>query len=356
MILATDLQMVIDRLLAIYEVDLSPQIMRSAVDYAKRQAMSVYDEADDTGGKTPLMLRTQGYIEGYCHVYDSYVNRELCDITENDAIDDVMYVLSNDYGESLPTWVFASCADFIAGIAAKSSADAPKGEVSRVLSHCGHGYIEGADDALADMLMHRHIRAMSELYPIEAGDIAYEIVVEETEMELADDKAAELLQECAVGGLCDMMNKLVVPKSGNSLITTDDPLLCAMLYILGFMNGMFDIGEEEAQDKDEIDAFGEQSLRSGEGDVRYWCRYKGYGSDIVEKSLSRMQRKVLLEDKENEEGDVLEENDGTMAALFAIGVADGAAIMSDDDKKNTSLDQGLLAELDEVLTNAEEGL
>lgn len=327
----SDVQMVLNRIVEIYE-GISPQILRSAIEYAKFQSTtSTLDTDDGTGGKTPLLLRTQGYIEGYCHIFDEYYNPDAIDIATNEFTEDVMSGIQADYGEEAPTSIISACADFAAVIAANRHPDSSYAEVSEVVRLSSIGYMDGALDADTDIQYGKFIRHMNKGYSLEDAGKAYDIVASEIHLNVEDEESATALRTSTTACLSDMMDTLVYPKSGNGEISTEDPLICAMLYILGYLRGIANASENE-EGADSVEET--ETLNDNEGTVKdvekylvsMWCRYNGYPERIIDDACASMEKEISESMTNGEEDD-----DARLATLYGIGYADGAWMTSQDD-------------------------
>lgn len=346
--MVTDLQAVLDRLVDIY-ADLSPQILRSAVEYAKFQAESpALDTDDGTGGKTPLLIWTQGYVEGYCHIFDGYYNPDAVDVATNEYTEDIIAGIIEHYGEESPTSIISACADFANVIASKRHPDTSDADIAEVVRLSSIGYMDGALDAADDVTGGKRVRSMSNGYGMDAAEIAYDIVSDEIRLAIDDEDASWTLKTSACTCLCDMMDILVYPRSGNGDIATEDPLICAMLYLLGYLKGVTGGrcssnddghgGDSGMADKDECSkttSSSEGGKRPGESErlvekslIAMWCRYSGYPPCIFEDACDAMASEVLGDEQpeEIEDGD-----DSMLAVLYGVGYADGAWMSSQDD-------------------------
>lgn len=364
--LITDLQAVLNVIVDNYS-EISPQILRSAVEYAKFQASNPsLDTDDETGGKTPLLIRSEGYIEGYSHMFDEYYNSDAIDIATSEYTEDVMLSIREDYGEDAPTAIISACADFANVIASKRHADSTYADVVDVVRLSALGYMDGALAADADIEFGKRIRSMNPSYDMGTAEVAFDIVADEIHLQTSIDSTVTL-KTAATAGLCDMMDMLVYPKSGNGEIATEDPLICAMLYILGYLKGIGNSVGDQARavdhtdDLNDIEHEGSELEKEQKPDnvktrqclideslVAMWCRYSGYPDRIFEEACASMQKEIRPATSED-----VPEDDSGLAMLYGVGYADGAWMSSrDDDVTEQELQEMEISEeIDKIFAN-----
>lgn len=348
-----DLQQVLDRIVMTYG-EISPQILRDVVEYAKMQSVNISIEGDEeTGGKTHLFVKSQGYIEGYCHVFDEYYNEDAVDVAVNDITEPVIVGIREDYGEEAPTAIISSCADFASTVAAMRHDDTPDDEVRDVVRMAAVGYMDGTLACASDKLYGRRITSVFNGYPMELAQTAFDMTASETSLVIEDPEIYDEVRDGACACLKEMMEVVVCPKSGNSAIATDDTLICAMMYLLGFLKGLLPQDAVDiSQGKDyESDPEKQRAARIAQSQLAVWTRYNGYSQSIFDEASEAMETDALLADMVGPDNE-MQANDGTLAMLFGMGFADGKWMMSDDemsDVQKAELD--IATEVAQVLAN-----
>lgn len=351
--LLPDLQMVLDKLVSEYG-NISPQILRSAVEYAKMSAGMISVEGDEfSGGKDILYVRAQAYIEGYCKVYDEYCNTKAYEVASTDLTRYAMSNIQQDFGEEAPTYFLSACGDYL--IAISSDADGILEEdMSSLLLSAGIGFMDGAIDADLDIGDGAYIKPVFPPYPMSASEQAYDIIAEEVSLNIEDDGVAEEIKKLVCADLTRMMNRVIYPRSGNSEIQTEDSLACAMMYLGGYVKGI--LGENDTGL--DIDLISPQSnslqeaLHAADALLSNWIRYRGHSETTAAESVEAMRDAVLLDNLFLSEH--ISTAETSMAALYGMGYSDARQSLGNDADSDDSLRYSAISdEIDIILSSCD---
>lgn len=238
-----EVQMVLDRIVTMFGDTLSPQIMRSAVEYAK--VMAPID--GETGDDEPVSLaqRAQGFIAGYCDFIDGKVAKGDDEIDVADQIaKDVVSVIREDYGEEYSYLAFAGAARYADLVAAGRPDDIDDNKSQSALRNCIMGYLDGYFQAECDTEDGKFIRDVGMHVPRDYYMEMIDLVSEDVEMN-ADYK--DEIKDSIADGLDKLFQFYLYPRSGHVVDEQVSPEAFMTLYMLGFLKGADSVNDVEAE-------------------------------------------------------------------------------------------------------------
>lgn len=230
----TEIQTVLDRVVALFGSTLSPQILRSAVEYGEIEAGNPdLGETDDK--MSALAQRVLGFIAGYCDCVDDKGVMEVDDIYISDKIArDIIELIRTDYGEEYGYTAFIGAARYADLTAAglPDDSDANNGRI--VIRNCILGYLDGFSQAECDIENNKFIRNMALAIPDGIYADMYDMVADEINM--AEDFRNDVKAD-ALAGLDRVLKHYLYTKSGRVADDMVAPETLMTLYILGFVKG-----------------------------------------------------------------------------------------------------------------------
>lgn len=240
-----EVQMVLDKILSIFST-VSPQILRSAVEYAQVESTAP-DLEDDAGvgAVASLGQRIQGYVGGYCDCIDGVV----AEISEDIAIDDptarkYVDVMKSDMGEELSYSAFVGAGIYADLISAGRPSTLSEDQANVTMYNCVHGYLDGFSQAERDREGGKFIRDMGAKSVKEQYDGLVKSTAKKVDVE--PDYESKI-HESVMDGIEHMFIQYLYPKSGHVADEMTKPESFVTVFFLGFLKGADKAHEVEAE-------------------------------------------------------------------------------------------------------------
>lgn len=232
-----DVQRVLDKIVDFQANRVSPQILRRTIEYAKVTSSSpTININDGTGGKSELMQRAQGFINGYASVVDDAINTIAMTPYVNRYTKEAIEELSEkEMQENQPASDIVGAANYaMVVILARPDEMIDVDMIKRSAWNAARGFLDGAQEARINIEAGKWIRSMNS--NLSAFDIeqAFEMVSESV---IENDDFKELLFCSIIDDAKEALDKKLDPKSGYAIAPSAPVEDTLTMYMLGYIRG-----------------------------------------------------------------------------------------------------------------------